>query len=291
MQTTRKKSKWIATGAGILFVLALILSGIFFFQNRKLNDSVIQEQSKGITLLAQKHALQQEVGNLTETLTGMKGKNRELDAQLTQAISKLTVAQSELNRLMRENKDRKAIEEKLREIQALKDELSAQVVTLTEKLDNLTQENIALNNTVFGLQGENRELTANIQMMQAVLANNFLIEAMKGKMDKPTVVARRTSKLKADFDIPINIQVQVHFKIIKPNGAMVDSRTDKNFTLKTLGLSTELLAGSSSLTGAPIKTKRYSVIYKPEAKLRPGIYTIEVYNNDTYLGASQIKLR
>lgn len=291
METKKEKTRMIAIGAGIFLVLALIFTGILYFQNKKLNQSVQQEQSNAATLLSQKHALQKEIEKFNAEIAGLKGKNKELDGILTGMTSKLNRAQTELNRLSIENRDKKAIQQKLQEVQTLKDELSAQVMALTENLDNLTQENITLNNTILNLQSENHELAANMQMMQAVMANNFLIEALKGKMERPTVAARRTNKIKVDFDIPVAIQSQVHFKIKKPNGNVVDSQTDKNITMTTLGPSTELLASSSSVFSAPIKTKRISMIYKPGVKLRPGIYTIEVYNNETYLGASQIKLK
>ncbi|MFH1295991.1 MAG: hypothetical protein ABIJ04_01810 [Bacteroidota bacterium] len=286
-----EKSKMLAFGAGILLLLALIVSGILFFRNKSLNNSVVEEKNKGTILLAQKHALQKEIENLTMEMTVFKGKNHDLDAKLAETLSKLNGAQVELNRIIRENKDIKAIEKKLTEVQALKDELALQVSALTEKLDNLTQENITLNNTILGLQNENLELAANVQMMLAVQANNFLMEALKGKADKPTVAAKRTRKLKAEFDIPVAIQDQVHFKIRKPGGIVIDSQGDKNFTVISLGPSTGLMASSSAEPGVPVKTKRFNLTYKPDTKLRPGIYTIEVYNNETYLGASQIKLR
>ncbi len=32
------------------------------------------------------------------------------------------------------------------------------------------------------------------------------------------------------------------------------------------------------------------MVYQPLDKLLPGIYSIDVYNKDTYLGTSQVKL-
>ena len=291
MKTNMKTTKILAFGAGILFVLALIFSVTLIFQKNSLKKSLVLEQSHGATLLAQKHALQKEVEIYTMEVSRLKGKNKELDASLAESINKLNNAQDELNRLIRENSDKKLILKKLKEVEALKDELEGKLVALNAMLDELNNEKLALNNTITTLQNENFEMSANMQMMQAVMANNFLIETLKGKKDKLTVTAKRAGKIKVTFEIPVAIQEQVHFKIVKPDGAVMESKNDKNFTVITQNASTGLMASSSSASGTAVKTKRVNLIYKPDTKLRPGIYTIEVYNNDTYLGASQIKLK
>jgi len=291
MKTNMKTTKILSAGVGILLILALIFSIALIFQKNSLKKSLVLEQSHGATLLAQKHALQKEVESYSSEISRLVGKNKELDSSLAESINKLHNAQYELNRLVRENSDKKLIQKKLQEVQALKDELEVKLIAMNTRLDELNNEKLALNSTISSLQNENREMAANLQMVQAVMANNFLIEALKGKKDKLTVSAKRTGKIKVDFEIPVAIQSQVHFKIIKPGGIVLDSQNDKNFTVIAQNSSIGSMASSSNAPGVPIKTKRINLTYKPDTKLRPGIYTIEVYNNDTYLGASQIKLK
>ncbi|MFH1160843.1 MAG: hypothetical protein V1733_07835 [bacterium] len=291
MKTTIEKTRMVAIGGGILFVIALICLVTLYSQNKKLNKSVQLEQSQNTTLLTQKHALQNEIDHLTSAIADMNGRNVELDNLLTEIKVKLNGAQVELNRLTKDRMDINAMQKKLLEVQVLKDELEAQVMALNEKMENLTHENLALTNTIINLENENREMAVNLEVAQAILTNNFLIEAVKGNNEKPTISAKRAREIKVDFDILATNQSQIHFKIIKPNTDVIDSKTDKNFTLRGSAPTIGLLANISPASNIPIKANRISMVYRPTMKLRSGIYTVEVYNNDIYLGASQIKLR
>lgn len=286
-----KKTTWMAYIAAVVLGLALILSGYLLSRNNKLNSKLAAETTINTNLVAQKNALQTDISRLSTEIASWKGKNTQLEAELNDAIERLARSQAELETMIGAKRDKKEIEKKLAEVLALKEELTYRLAELTDNLDQLTIENQKLNNTIIDLRDENSKMAADMQMMQAILADNFLIEALKRNADKPTVASRRTGKIRIAVDVPIAIQDQIHFKIKKSDGGIVDSRNDKSCTLISLGPSNELLATGNNLSGMPIKTKRFNMTYNAGKKMKPGIYIIEVYNNDTYLGASQIRLK
>lgn len=289
MKTQIGGSKALTILLASAFLVALILSINFYTNNQTLKGQSEKERLNAENLLSEKLALQKDVDKFNNQLTTLKGKNKELDKSLADANQNISAKQTELNRLIKENKDVKEIKAKLAELEALKSDLNAQLNDRNRQIESINQEKLALNNSIDQLKNENKLMSENMQIM---VANNFLIEALKGKKEKLTVVAKRTSKIKADFDIPTDIEANLNFKIIKPNGSSVDSKSDKTISLNSISNSTsDLVASSGSYVGIPVKTKRVRMVYQPTEKMSTGIYSIEVYNNGTYLGTSQVKLK
>ena len=117
--------------------------------------------------------------------------------------------------------------------------------------------------------------------------DNYLVEATKRK-DKLTVMAKRAKKITMSFNVPENMVENISFKLTKPDGKQVDGKGN--------GIAYKVVNGdeglTASLSGGAIKvSKKIVMTYEPKEKQKSGIYKIEMYNHDKYIGACNVKLR
>jgi hypothetical protein len=90
------------------------------------------------------------------------------------------------------------------------------------------------------------------------------------------------------FNVPENMVENISFKLTKPDRSQVDGKGNGiayRITNEDEGL-------TASLSGGVIKvSKKIEMTYEPKEKQKPGIYKIEMYNGDKYIGACNVKLR
>ena len=289
MKTQIGKIKLLALGIGIAFVIALLFAVNFHSKNRSLKIETKKERLNSENLLSEKSALQKAFDKLNSEIPLLKAKNTEMDKLLAQSNEKIYAKQLEIDKLIKEKKDIKEITGKMNELQVMKDDLIKQVNALNQKIQSLNSDNLALNTVINDLKNDKQQLSENMRIMAA---NNFLIETLKGKKEKLTVSAKKTNKIKTDFDIPVDIENNLSFIIHKPDGKIIDSKKDKSISLNIAGTGTsDLVASTGKFSGYTVKTKRANMVYQPLEKLLPGVYSIDVFNKDTYLGTSQVKLK
>jgi hypothetical protein len=105
----------------------------------------------------------------------------------------------------------------------MKKDFESQMLVLNESIQKLNAEKNALNQTIASLQEENKQLAANLEILSSMTADNYLVETTKRK-DRLTVVARRTKKMAVTFKVPDNVVEDITFKILKPDGKVVEGK-------------------------------------------------------------------
>jgi hypothetical protein len=130
---------------------------------------------------------------------------------------------------------------------------------------------------------------ANNTILKAMAGNNYRVEAVRGKKDKLTAIARRTQKLVFTFDLPKDVGSRISFKLIAPDGKIFVSDENKSATVNATENSENFYASLKSFES--VGTKRIEMTYVPATKLIKGIYKFEVYNDGNYIGTNQFKLR
>ncbi|MDP2336447.1 MAG: hypothetical protein Q8N05_08370 [Bacteroidota bacterium] len=284
---TIKKEKLITGGAVIILIVALIGAGLFYNSNRSLTKNLNNEKLKSEMMLSEKLALQKEIETFKSQINSLSGKNTELDGLLAQTSQKLSEKEAQLSRIVRENGNIKTLKKELAELSQMKKDFESQVLALNESIEKLNAEKNALNQTIASLQEENKQLTVNLEILSSMTADNYLVETTKRK-DRLTVVAKRAKKMTVSFKVPENIVEDISFKIIKPDGKMVEGK-DKGIAYSVVNSDEGLTA---SLSGGAIKVSRkIEMIWEPKEKQKPGIYQIEMYNGEKYIGSCNVKLR
>ncbi len=287
MKTIEQREKRITAIAVLILIAALIGSGLFYSTNRSITKDLNNEKLKSEMMLSEKLALQKEIETFKTQVNSLSGKNSELDKLLAETNGKLSEKEAQLSRIIRENGNIKSLKKQLAELEQLKKDFENQVLALNESIKKLNSEKEELNRTIVSLRNENKQLTENLEILNSMTGDNYLVESTKRK-DRLTVVARRTKKITMSFNVPENMVENISFKLTKPDGSQVDGKGNGiayHITNEDEGL-------TASLSGGVIKvSKKIEMTYEPKEKQKPGIYKIEIYNGDKYIGTCNVKLR
>ncbi len=287
MKTIEKSGKRITTIAVLILIAALIGTGLFYSANRSITKDLNNEKLKSELMLSEKLALQKEIEDFRNQINSLTSKNADLDKLLAETSQKLSEKEAQLNRIGRENGNIKTLKKQLAVLTQMKKDFESQVLALNETIQKLNAEKDALNQTIASLQGENKQLATNLDILSSMTGDNYLVETTKRK-DRLTVVAKRAKKMTVTFNVPENMVENISFKLTKPDGTQVEGKDN--------GIASRIVNGDeglmASITGGAIKvSKKIEMIYEPKEKQKPGIYKIEMYNGEKYIGACNVKLR
>lgn len=291
MKTPERRDKIIAAISTVLFFVALFGMIMIHDSNKSLEDMLKGAKLKNETVLSEKLSLDKEIRDYKIQLAALKGKNKELDKYLSSANSNLAAKEKEIKVILRDNPKVRSLEKELAVIKGLRSDLENQLAMLSNQLKDLEDSNNELNSQVAALSSRNQELTAQNAVMKSFAANNYQIEASRGKQDRLTVVARRTKRLKVGFDLPQTVAENVQFKIKTPDGKLIE-KDDEDLSASILAPEdgSDLMVSLVPMDNFEV-TKRIEMKYEPKKRLGKGLYTIDIYNGDTYMVSCQVKLR
>jgi chromosome segregation ATPase len=287
------KTQKINSQAALIIVAAaaLILSGTIIYTNRSLKDQLNKEKIKSESLLSEKLNLEKSINQFKKDVASLQGKNARLDNVLKETSDRLAGKESEIRKLMAENASIGELRNKNTELEKLREKLEEQITSLNLNLDQLMAENKRYNDQLASVQSENELLTTHNALLEAMLADNYRIEALKGRHDKLTISARRTNRLMVSFDIPDEVSKELYFKILTPDEQELSSIKDESAMISFYNIENNLLASTTGSAIANQALKRAELIYKPEQKLIKGIYRFNVYNGAEYVGSIQLRLK
>lgn len=287
MRITENRGKTSIVIAVVIVIAALIGTGIFYSSNKSLTRNLNVEKLKTERMLSEKLELQKEIETFRNQINSLTGKNTELDQLLAETSQKLNEKEAQLSRIVRENGSIKTLKKELAELNQVKKDFVDQVANLNETIWKLNKEKDTLNETIASLQKENKQLATNLDILSSITGDNYLVESTKRK-DRLTVMAKRTKKITMSFNVPENVVENISFKLTKPDGKQVDGK-DNGIAYRIVNGDEDLTA---SISGGAIKvSKKIEMTYEPKEKSKPGIYKIEMYNDDKYIGACNVKLR
>lgn len=274
-----------------VMAVALILAGSLFYSNRSLKDQLQKEKIRSEALVSETLNMDKAIEKFKKDLNSLKGKNTELDKVVKQTSDQLAKKEAAIKKLMAENASLADLKIKNEELETLRKKLEDKIAKMNLDMDQLIAENKEFNEKLSSVKTENESLAVHNALLEAMLADNYRVEALKGKHDKLTVVARRTDKLMVSFDIPSEIGQEMFFKIKTPKGDELSSKDDKSASIKFINQNTNLMASLTGSSSGSTMTKRAELVYKPDQKLTKGIYGINVYNGNDYVGSIQVRLK
>lgn len=275
---------------------AIILTGLFFASlgglvvmhdsKTSLEDLLNGSKLKNESLLSEKLMGDKEISDLKNQITIQRGKNKEMEKLLAQANASIAKKESELKK----NPGNKNTSKELAELKRIKNDLEQEKSALNTRIQNLENDRDNLNQQLLLAQNKNKELANTVNIMEAMAINNYRIDATK-KNEKLTVVARKTRNLTMAFDFPQDIASNIKFKVKTPDGKVI-SEDDASLVSEVIE-STDNFTASLQMgsTGELKVNKRVQMSYKPEQKLKKGVYTIDIMNGSTYISSCQVRLR
>jgi predicted nuclease with TOPRIM domain len=159
VETKIKKAKDIAIITSVyLFVTAIIFILTLYIQNYRTNEQIQTKQKQNLTLLMQKHVLQQNVDDYTTKMARLKYENIKLNDLLVSTTNKLKEVHDQLKKITIESRDKESIQKKFLELQAINDKIAEQVTILNKKLANMTKEDAGLKTKTVNIGDENHAI-------------------------------------------------------------------------------------------------------------------------------------
>ncbi len=273
-----------------LLTVIVTIATLFILSNVSLKKQLRDEQIRSEAILSEKLLLDKSIAEIKADMASLKGKNHQLDKILAQTSTKLANKEAEVRRLLSERVSLAELKQKVSELETLRAQLNNEIAALAAKSNLLLTENEVLNNKLAMLQQQNTKLDSDNTILKAMVADNYRIEAVKGRNDKLTSVARRTDKLIVSFDLPGDVNDNISFKVLTPAGEEFSSTNHPYASIILIDNTNNYIASIDEKTMA-FNPKRVEMIFKPEHRLQRGIYRFNVYNEDNYLGSTQLRLK
>lgn len=271
---------------------ALFVGSLFWLMNTKRMNSSLetglqQEKLKSEKLLSERLQLEKDIETFRDQLLSLKETNLELGNTVSSATAKLQKQEADYQRMKRENLSLAQIRKQKQDLVAIKSQLENELQMLRTSYATLEEKNNELNNTVASLQERNMILTNDLNRAVFASVDQSQIQAVKGKNERLTVRARKAKKLIANFEIPANMK-NLTFRIIDSKG---NALTPKDGTIASnITPSENSYTASSDAAVVGNKLQQVEMTYIPKEKLKTGVYTVEILNDNLYVGSLKVKL-
>jgi DNA repair exonuclease SbcCD ATPase subunit len=283
-----KNSKVIA-----VVTTTLLVASLFWLMNTRSVNSSLQaglqeEKLKSESLLSEKLLLEKDIQKMKDQLSSIRTENREYDNLVKSTAARLSAQEADYNRMKKENMSLAKLRKQRSELVALQSQLENELQLLRSSYADLESKNKELNTTVASLQERNKMLTSDLNKVMFAAVDQSQIQAVKGKSEKLTVRAKRTKKLIANFEVPANLK-NLSFRITDSKGNIL-SKEDGTIASTVVPSESSLTASSDSeIVGN--KLQKVEMVYLPKEKLKTGVYTVEILNENLYVGSLKVKLK
>lgn len=276
--------------AGILCISLFLI--VFLFQGKsKFKNQLTDEKRKSEVLLSEKLTLNKTVKNYKTDIEKLQSKTTGLNKLITDANLDIQNKNAEISRLKIANGPIKDLKAQNVELEKQKQQLSGELAKNINALAEAKKEYEKLNNQLSLALKTNENLESDNSVLKQLFSYNYRTEALKGKKEKLTVNAKKTDKLLVYFDLPGNINNKIHFNMVTSNGKEISSKKDLAANIKISENGDGLTASSNQDSGGTLGTKRVEMSYKPNQKMAKGVYQFNLYNDDRFLGSTQLRLR
>ena len=270
---------------------ALLVGSIFWLMNtRGVNSSLEaglgKEKLKSESLLSEKLLLEKEIDRIKGQLSSLMGQNQQLDNLVKSTKNKLNEQEAGYLRMKKENTSLAQIKKQRQDLLALQHQLENELENLRVSYSELEFRNRELNTLVASLEERNQSLANDLNRAMFAAVDHSQLQATKGKAGKATVKARKTRKLIANFEAPANLK-NLSFRIIDSKGSIM---TQKNGTMAITSTPSDESYVASTDSAAGSGNQKIQMVFTPAEKLRTGLYTVEILNDNLYVASMKVKL-
>ena len=287
MNTYLKNPKAIAVMATVACIASFVWLMSIKSVNSSLESGLEREKLKSEALLSEKLLLEKDLEKVKNQLASLRGINSDLDALVKATEDKLYARDLEFRKLKRQDVTVADLKKERQELLRLQTQLRNELLSAQTSLADMMSQNEHLSQTVAQLQEQNRMLATDLNRVTFAALDRLQVGAVKGKKERLTVRAKRASKLVASFKIPASMQ-NLSFRIIAPKGEILGEEQGVIASRITL-LQDNAMASVNNQTIEGLQEVRME--YLPKQRLQSGVYTVEILNDQLYVGSLNLKLR
>lgn len=256
--------------------------------NDSLHTGLRDEKLKNEKLLSEKLLLERDIHRANDQLNVLKAENGSLDGKVRAAEQRLREQEAAYHELKKkQNASLASVKKHRDELALLNRDLESQVRQLQTANASLLTENAQLQHTVASLQEKNRLLVNDLHLAMQSVMDHTEVHAVKKRQERLTVKAGRTKKLVATFEVPASLK-NLKYRLVDPGGAIL-SHDHGTFASRVVS-SSELTASTEAMSRGA-NPQVVEVIFSPAKKLKPGLYKLEILNDDLYVGSMKVTLQ
>lgn len=253
-----------------------------------LREGLDSEKLRSEALLSEKLLVEKDIARVKSQLSTVANQNEMLQMKLNQTLQNLYAIETEYKKARSENASLKEYKKQNAELAARQKELQKQIEALTLNVSTAQMENQKLTAEIASLEERNKMLTEDLRRASLASMDNTEIKALKGRRDRLTIKATRTKKLVAEFEVPAHMK-NVSFKITDPSGKVL---TNNDGTIaSTITASSNNYTASSTAQDKDLGTSKVEMVFVPKAKLKSGVYKVEILSENLHLGGLQVRLK
>lgn len=295
MKSEGMKTKVYAGVVTILLLTAMAGVGVLYDTKGNLMADLNNEKLAGEKLLSEKLQLDKEIAQLREELLAMGNKNNELNGLIAQKEATVKEKDASLSKLQKENNSLKGLKKEVDALKKERDLLTAEINQYKKQNQLLADANQNLESTVSELEAQNAELRDKLKNAAVLQASNFRVDVLRKNQDKLTVKARQTRVISVSFDLPKSAAAslgksKVYMVVKGPGGVITNGEKQEKKTIIIDGVKTDITPSTTQEIDLGKGPQRLTVTYSPEEDMKQGVYHVELYTDDLFLGSSQFKL-
>lgn len=314
MEQTNAKSNKSGAILGILLLLALLLGGYFWNQNKSLSATNQELNTEITTLRDLRDDLISDIDLLKEDYTAMINDNEMLEASFEKTTQEIKAKEATIKKIKADfAKNAVGMKAEIEQLRNIKKELTTYVNQLKAENASLKASNSDLATQVANVEAENRALAFEISQMRqmngmlekdkkalmatATRATDLRVDISK-KGNKPTGSYRRAKEIAVSFaisNLPENKKgdhnIYVVIKDAKGIPVKVANPIKANITSETSGQSEEIIAQQKQIRNLFEKVRLQLLVNPIEGSLRKGYYRVSVYADWGLLGGAEFQLR
>ncbi len=289
METNRQK----IFNYGGAVIIALLLAGVLIisFSNSKGKKNLNSEKLKSEKLLSEKLSLEKELGKLQADFNSLNKKNEANQKLLSETNTKIAESEKRINSLTGENRSLRSAKKELEDLKKIKSGLEKELSKSKSDIERITSQNEDLQSSLTKKDNELKELALQLDNALIYNADNFMVNATRGKKtEKLVICASRAKRLNISFEVPDNLTEAISFKMVTPSGTTINS-DDKAMSWFIPPDTRNLTASLSSSTGEFEQSRKVVLNYSPKGKLIKGEYKIQLLSNGKSIGNCRVMLR
>ncbi|WP_266366512.1 hypothetical protein [Tellurirhabdus rosea] len=297
-----RKSQRFAALATLLLFLAL---GFGIYQWNRGNtltrsNETLTDQVDSLKIL--RDGLTREIQAVSTQLETARTQNSSLSASLTGLNEKLAERDRVLARLRAENNSIPSLRRQVLQLSQVK-------ASLTEELDKLRQDNTRLAEENTRLREENRQLTSQNDDLRnrpeepekeaptgpLLKANALRVEVVQ-RRDRLTVRARRAREIAVMVELPKELQSEepnqmLYLSMKDVQQRPLEDKEARKMTIDVPGVMNPVTVHLAQKVDFQKNPQRITLKYKPDEKLKAGIYAAELFTEQAFLGRVEFRLR
>ena len=271
--------------ASLIVLLVMSITGLFLLQrsNKSLHSELDQQRLKSEALLSEKLLVEKDLERTKQSNENLEDDKFNLARTLEHKVEVVSTQTAENKRI---KKALRFAEETLEAERAASKDLKDKLADGEGELKNVTK---VMSDSIAMLQSNIASLQHSLNEAILTSIDQTQVTGLKKRNGRITSKARAVNKLVANVRVP-GVLSDLNFVVEGPDGSVISDR-EGTVAAQVVNEDETFTASARESGYQTLQPQTVQITYTPENKLRPGTYTLKIFNNSKYVGSMKVELR